>query len=182
MFRTGLIRLVLFALATLLASSAITAAHASTPMTASGTFTTTSTTFNEIRCAGGTLTNGFPPCSPGNSIIDVTAAVSYPTPGAPAGTLNGTSTIQGTLIFHADGSANFHSVEVFAGYVDGMYGIVTLTHNGGSDSAGLFHATDVIVAATGGLAGLHGVLDEVGTIAAHGPVGTYTGTIQFGAP
>jgi hypothetical protein len=41
-------------------------------------------------------------------------------------------------------------------------------------------ATNVIVSASGELAGLHGVLSEVATPGAEGPVGTYSGDIVTG--
>ena len=68
------------------------------------------------------------------------------------------------LIIHADGSANFHDVEVFTGTVNGVPGTVTFNLNGLNDSELAVHATATIVGATGGLAGLHGVLHEVGTV------------------
>jgi len=43
-------------------------------------------------------------------------------------------------------------------------------------------ATDTIISATGDLGGLHGVLSEVATLGANGPVGTYSGQIHFGKP
>lgn len=138
---------------------------ASPPTSASGTFTTTSATFNSIRSAGG------------NTIIDLTATVSY------SGTFNGTSIVQGTLIFHADGSANFHDTETFTGTVNGVSGTVTFNLTGGSTPEGLYHGTEVIVSGTGDLANLHGVLRQVGTVPAPiGPAGTYTGQIHFDNP
>jgi hypothetical protein len=174
MVHTSLIRLLLVLLAPLLAG--VTAAHASTPMAASGSFATTSTAFGNIRCAGGTLTGGFPPCSPGNTIIDVSATVTY------TGTFDGTLTLQGSLIFHPDGSATTQDIGTFSGAVNGVLGTVTLRHTGRSSAAGIWQATDVVLSATDGLADLHGVLDEVGSIGAKGPVGSYTGQIEFGAP
>ncbi len=147
-------------------------AAASPPTEASGTFTTTSATFNNVREVGG------------NTIIDLTATVSY------TGTFTGTSIVQGTLIFHSDGAgpqfppwrANFHDVETFTGTVNGVPGTVTFTLDGSSDPTGAYKATDTIVSATGDLAGLQGVLSQVGTVGPNGPLGTYTGQIQFGSP
>jgi hypothetical protein len=139
-------------------------AVASPPTAASGTFTYTSSTFNSVRLAGGNL------------IVDLSATVSY------TGTFSGTSTVEGTLIIHADGSANFHDVETFTGTVNGVSGTVTFDLTGGN-GPGLtnFHATDTIISASGGLAGLHGVLNWAGvTLGANGPVGTYSGQILFG--
>ena len=150
----------LVALAVLLAAVVTSDAAASPPTPASGTVANSSATFNSIREAGGNL------------IIDLTATASY------TGTFSGTSTINGILIVHADGSANFHDVEVFTGTVNGVPGTVTFTLNGSNDSALAVHATATIVGATGDLAGLHGVLHEIGTVVLpNGPVGTYSGHI-----
>ncbi len=164
MSSTARVRLLVSVVA-LLAVGGVTGAAASPPAPASGAFTYTSATFNSIRSAGG------------NTIIDLTATVSY------TGTFSGTSTVQGTLIIHADGSANFNDVETFTGTVSGVPGTVTFKLTGRNDSAGVIRATDAIVGATGELAGLHGVLTEVGTVPSlNGPAGTYSGQIQFGSP
>jgi len=162
----GWLRLLLISLAVVLAVAGVTgAAAASPPTSASGTFTYTSSTFNSVRQAGG------------NTIIDLSATVSY------TGTFSGTSTVQGTLIFHPDGTANFHDVETFTGTVNGVPGTVTFNLAGTGSMAppaGSFQGTDVIVSGTGGLANLRGVLSEVGTVPAPlpGPLGTYTGQIH----
>src|SRR5207253_9690854 len=112
------------------------AAAASPPTSASGTFTYTSSTFNNMRQAGG------------NTIIDLSATVSY------TGTFSGTSVVQGTLIIHADGTANFHDVETFSGTVNGVPGSVTFNLAGTGSLAppsGSFRGTDVIVSGTGDL-------------------------------
>ena len=155
-------------IAFLLATLGLTGTAAAAPPTlASGAFTTTSATFNSTREAGG------------NTIFDLTGTLSY------TGTFTGTSTVRGILIIHADGSANFHDVEIFTGTVNGVPG--TLTYNVAGTgrpgpSAGTFitQATQVIVSGTGDLANLHGVLKQVGTVLdpAVGPFGTYTGTIH----
>lgn len=152
-------RLLLVAIAALLAAVAVSGAAASGPTAASGTFTYTSSTFNSIREAGG------------NTIIDLSATVSY------TGTLTGTSTLQGTLILHPNGTATFQDVETFTGTVNSVPGALTLRLQGSTDQAGVITAIDVIVRATGELAGLHGVLSEVATLGAGGPVGTYSGEI-----
>jgi len=163
---TGWLGLLLISLAVVLAVAGVTgAAAASPPTSASGTFTYTSSTFNSVRQAGG------------NTIIDLSATVSY------TGTFSGTSTVQGTLIFHPDGTANFHDVETFTGTVNGVPGTVTFNLAGAGSMAppaGSFEGTDVIVSGTGGLANLRGVLSEVGTVPAPlpGPLGTYTGQIH----
>jgi hypothetical protein len=161
MSTTGRIRLLLVTTVALLAAVAASGASASPPVAASGTFTYTSSTFNSIREAGG------------NVIIDLSATVSY------TGTLTGTSTLHGILIFHADGSANAHDVETFTGTVNGVPGTVTfdLTVRNGPGFTN-FRATETIISASGGLAGLHGVLNwEDVTLGAEGPVGTYSGQL-----
>jgi hypothetical protein len=137
------------------------AGAASAPLTvASGTVGNTSATFGSVRQAGE------------NVIIELTATAAY------TGTFEGTSTIKGTLIAHADGSASFHDVEVFTGTVNGVPGTVTFSLNGFNDSTLAVHATATILGATGELAGLHGVLHEVQTVVIPtGPVGTYSGLI-----
>jgi Protein of unknown function (DUF3224) len=164
--------LVLIAVLAAVALVAVPGAAASAPTEATGTFTTTSATFNSMREVGG------------NTIIDLTSTVAY------TGTFTGTSTVHGILIFHSDGvgaqfppwRANFHDVEVFTGTVNGVPGTVTFNLNGSSDPTAAVKATDTIVSATGDLAGLRGVLSQDGTVGPGGPVGTYTGQIQFGSP
>src|SRR5919197_5653617 len=156
--------LMLFAALATYALVAAPGAVASPPATASGSFTYTSSTFNSIQMAGG------------NTIIDLSATVSY------TGTFSGTSTVEGTLILHANGSANFHDVETFTGTVNGVSGTVTfdLTGRNGPGFTD-FQATDTIISASGGLAGLHGVLNWEGvTLGANGPVGMYSGQILLG--
>jgi hypothetical protein len=105
-------------------------------------------------------------------IADVTATAAY------TGTFTGTSTIRGILIVRADRSANFIDVETFTGTVNGVYGTVTFLLVGSNNAALESHATATIIRASGDLAGLHGVLHEVGTVVIpNGPVGTYTGRI-----
>ena len=154
------LRLLLALVAVLAGAVGATGATAAPPTDASGTVGNTSATFNSVRSAGGNL------------IIDLTATAAY------AGTFTGTSTINGTLIVHADGSASFHDVEVFTGTVNGVAGTVTFNLNGSNDAQLNVQATATIVDAGGGLAGLHGVLHEVGTVVLpNGPVGTYSGQI-----
>ena len=63
--------------------------------------------------------------------------------------------------------------------MNGVAGTVTFNLNGSNDAALNVNAMATIVDATGGLAGLHGVLHEVGTVVIpNGPVGTYTGHIH----
>jgi hypothetical protein len=157
--------LLLAFLGVLLAAVGVSGAAASQPSLASGTVGNTSATFNSVREAGGNL------------IVNLTATAAY------TGTFTGTSTINGILIIHADGSANFHDVEVFTGTVNGVSGTVTFNLNGSNDATLAVHATATIVGASGGLAGLHGVLHEVGTVVVPtGPVGTYRGEIESAQP
>ncbi len=133
------------------------------PLQASGTLTYTSSTFNSVRTAGG------------NTIIDLSATVAY------TGTLTGTSTLHGQLIFHPNGRANFHDVETFTGTVNGVPGTVTFNLKGSSDPGLNVKASATVVDATGELAGLHGVLFESAEVldTAVGPVGTYTGKLNL---
>jgi hypothetical protein len=159
--------LLLFAALATVALVAASGAVASPPTAASGTFTYTSSTFNSVRSAGG------------NTIIDLSATVSY------TGTFTGTSTLHGILIVHADGSANAHDVETFTGTVNGVSGTVTfnLTVRNGPGFTN-FHGVDTIISASGGLAGLHGVLNWEGVTLRmpEGPFGMYSGQIQSGKP
>jgi hypothetical protein len=141
-----------------------TSVVAASPTPVNGAFTYLGGTFGDVRMEGG------------NTIIgDLHATVSY------SGTFAGTSQVSGMLILHPDGTANFHDVETFTGTVDGTPGTVTFRLEGRTDRAGVVNATDTMVSATGALVGLHGVLNEVGTVPnpALGPVGTYTGQIQM---
>jgi hypothetical protein len=165
--RRGTKVLELFAALATVALVAAPGAVASPPSAASGTFTYTSSTFNSVQTAGG------------NTIIDLSATVSY------TGTFSGTSTLHGILIFHADGSANAHDFETFTGTVNGVPGTVTfhLTVWNGPGFTD-FHATDTIIDASGDLAGLHGVLNWEGVALQlpNGPFGSYSGQIQSGKP
>jgi hypothetical protein len=159
-------------IALLLSILVMSTTFAASPAMASGTLTTTSASFDSVRVEGG------------NMIIDLSSTVAY------TGTFNGTSTVHGILIFHSGGTgvqfppwrANFHDVEVFTGTVNGVPGTVTFELDGSNDPTGAFKATQTIVSATGELAGLHGVLRQVGAIGPGGPAGTYSGQIQFGNP
>ena len=157
---TRRLRLLLVPLVGLTAAAVAAGAVASPPTPVSGTVSNTSATFNSVRAAGDNL------------IIGVSATAAY------TGSFVGTSTINGTLILHADGGASFHDVEVFTGSVNGVAGTVTFNLNGYNDSELAVHSTATIVSAGGGLAGLHGVLHELGTVVVPtGPVGTYSGQI-----
>jgi len=142
--RNTRLRLLLVPLGVLVAIVATTAAAASPPTLASGTVGNTSASFNSVRAADGNL------------IVELTATAAY------TGTFTGTSTINGRLIVHADGSASFHDVEIFTGTVNGVPGTVTFELNGSNDAALEVQATATIIDASGELAGLHGVLHEVG--------------------
>jgi hypothetical protein len=86
----------------------------------------------------------------------------------------GTSTLSGRLTLHPDGTANFHDVETFTGTVNGIAGTATFVLDGQGQGP-IVSATAAIVSATGGLAGLHGVLHENAVVLDPliGPVGTY---------
>ena len=143
--------------------AAVTGAAASPLASASGTFTTTSATFTSARSAGG------------NTVIDLTSTITY------TGTFTGTSVVHGILIFHANGSANFHDFETFTRTVNGVPGTVTFNDSGGGDlAAGAYQGTAVIISGTGGLANLRGVMRQVGTVPdpAKGPLGTYTAELH----
>ena len=154
--------LLLAACAATLSTIAVTTAFASPPEAISGNVTYQSSTFNSIRVEGG------------NTIIDLSATVSY------SGTFTGTSQLHGTLIIHKDGSANAHDVEVFTGTVDGVPGTVTLNLNLSSDPAFVVTGKDVITDASGDLTGLRGVLTVNAQVLDPlvGPVGTYGGQIE----
>jgi hypothetical protein len=162
-------RLTLLTLATVLALVGTTGASASPPTSVSGTFTTTSAAFNNARLDGG------------NSIYDLTATITY------TGAFSGTSIVQGTLIIHADGNANFHDVETFTGTVNGVPGTVTFNLEGTGSvvpPAGSYRGSQTVTSGTGDLSNLRGVIKQVGTVPGQstGPLGTYDGQIQFGKP
>jgi hypothetical protein len=159
------IRLLLALVVALLGVIAAGGANASPPVAASGTLTYTSSTFNSVRMADG------------NVIIDLSATVAY------TGTLSGTSELHGVLIFHPNGTANFHDAETFTGTINGVPGTVTFNLKGSSDENLVVKATATVVDASGGLAGLHGVLDEAAVVLdkAVGPVGTYSGQLGVDA-
>jgi hypothetical protein len=158
------LRLLLVPLVAFFAVAGVTGATASPPTSGSGTMTTTAATLANPRTDGG------------NTTYDVTATVEY------TGTFTGTSLVRGTLTFHANGSANAKDVETFTGTVNGTPGTVTFHLVAGNDPDGTYEGTDVVISATGGLAGLHSRMTQLGTIGANGPVGTYTSQLQFGKP
>ena len=155
----------LIPLSVVLGQACVAAAAASPPSSASGTFTYVSATFNGVHVDGG------------NTVIDdLSATVAY------TGTFSGTSSVEGMLILHADGTANFHDLEIFTGTVNGVPGSVTFRLEGTMNRAGVVNATDTVVNATGALEGLQGVLSLSGTVPSpNGPVGSYSGGIQVGS-
>jgi hypothetical protein len=135
-------------------------AGASPPALVSGTYTYTDSYFESFRTAGS------------NVIIEVVASVEY------TGTLTGTSIVRGTIVVHADGSANFHNVEEFTGAVNGVPGTLTLRIAGSNDATLNIRATSTITDASGSLTGLHGTLALAGSVRfPQGPFGTYTGRL-----
>jgi len=133
---------------------------ASTPLEASGTFITTSTTIHSA------TEDKF------NEVIDLSSTVTY------TGTLEGTSTMQGTLTVHRDDSANFKGVETFTGSVNGMPGTLTFNLQGSSDLYQAIEINNVITSDTGELSNLQGQISKTGIIKDNGPVGTYIGQIS----
>jgi hypothetical protein len=127
---------------------------------ASGSFITTSTTFHNI------MEDKF------NEVIDLSSIVTY------AGTLEGTSTLHGTLTVRRDGSAKFKGVETFTGLVNGMPGTLTFEIVGDCDLYQEIQLTNIITSGTSQLASLQGELSKAGMIKDNGPVGTYTGQIH----
>lgn len=126
---------------------------------ASGTFVTTSTTYSEME-------DKF------NTIIDLHSVTTY------SGTLEGTSTLEGTLTVRRDGSGNFQGVETFTGLVDGTPGTLTFKVVGSSDLYQAIKLTNLITSGSGELAGLRGVISKTAIIKDNGPVGTYIGQID----
>jgi hypothetical protein len=144
-----------------LGATCVAGASASLPMSASGTFTTASIlNFDLIRSADG------------NEFFAVTGTTSW------TGTFSGTSTEVGTVTFHPDGNVNFRAVSTFTGTVNGVPGTVTFELSGREGPDLDLRATAAITSATGGLAGLHGVVTWQGTVGDNGPLGTYSGQIE----
>jgi hypothetical protein len=159
---TTRLRIVLVVLAAVLALAGVSAAAASPPGT-HGTFTTTSTSFANIRMVGD------------DTYIENTATIAY------TGTFSGTSTVRGNLIFHPDGSAIFFDIETFTGTVNGIPSVVTFYLSGGGNiTTGTYEGTQEIVNASGALANLHGKISQVGKVVDKdkGPFGTYTGQLR----
>ena len=134
------------------------AAHPNTE--ASGTFVTTNTTIHRI------TEDKF------NEVVDVSSTITY------AGTLEGTSILEGTFVVHRDGSANFKGVETFTGFVNGIPGTLTFELMGSNDLYQEIQLTNLIVSGTGELASLQGELSKKGIIKDNRPVGTYSGQIN----
>lgn len=103
-----------------------------------------------------------------NTIIELSSTVTY------TGTLEGTSTLQGSLIVRRDGNADFEGVETFTGLVNGMPGTLTFKIEGSNDVYQAIQLTNLITSGTGELATLQGELSKKGIIKDNGPVGTYT--------
>jgi hypothetical protein len=153
--------LLLVSVAVVFAGACVTGASAS-PTAASGTFATASiVSFDLVRSADG------------NDFFDVTGTTAW------TGTFSGTSTEVGTVTFHPGGNDNFHAVSTFTGTVNGTLGTVTFELMGRNGPDAVVRATATIIDATGGLAGLRGVLTWNGTVGPDGPLGTYSGQIEF---
>ena len=128
---------------------------------ASGSFSTTSTTIHSV------TEDKF------NESIDLSSAITY------TGTLEGTSTLLGTLVVHRDDSTTFHGVETFTGSVNGTPGTLTFKLAGSSDPYQSIQLTNTIMSGTGERANLRGVISKTRIIKDSGPVGTYTGQIDY---
>jgi hypothetical protein len=128
---------------------------------ASGSFITTSTTIHSV------MDDKF------NEVNDLSSAVTY------TGTLEGTSALQGTLTIHRDGSADFRGVETFTGSVNEMPGTLTFEVVGDCDLYQGIRLTNTIMSGTGELASLYGVISKTGITKDNGPVGTYTGQVDY---
>ena len=107
-----------------------------------------------------------------NTIVDLSSMATY------TGTLEGTATLQGTMVVHRDESATFSGVETFTGLVNGVPGTLTFKIAGNNDVYQSIQLTNTITDGTGELASLYGVLSKVGIVKDNGPVGTYTGEIN----
>jgi hypothetical protein len=108
-----------------------------------------------------------------NEVINLSSTVTY------TGTLEGTSTLQGTLTVHGDGGADFLGTETFTGLVNGIPGTLTFEVVGNSNLYQAIQLTSTITSSTGGLASIQGLLLMTGIIKDNGPVGTYTGQIDY---
>ena len=151
---------VFLAIALLMLIAITSIGFAASPNTeASGTFVTTSSKIYETE-------DKF------NTIVDMRSAIQY------SGTLEGTSTLEGTLVIRRDGSGTFYGVERFTGLVNGVPGTLTFKIEGNSDLYQAIRLNNTITGSTGGLANLQGVLTKVGMIKDNGPAGTYTGQIN----
>ena len=147
----------------LVTTSGVSSAEEAASPASIGTLTCLSTTVNSVKVVHG------------DTIIDKDTTLVY------TGGLVGTSHGHGVLIFHHDGTANFHDLEVFTGTVNGVPGTVTFDLQGSSDPDLVVTASDTILSATGQLAGLHGVLHESAVVLdkAIGPVGIYHGHLHI---
>jgi hypothetical protein len=122
-------------------------------MQASGSFNTTSSIMHSL------TEEKF------NEYIDLTCTFAY------TGTLEGTSTLEGTLVMHPDGSTRFRGVETFTGTVNGVPGTLIFKVTGESPPLRQIPLTYIITSGTGELAGLQGVLTKDGID------GTYVGQL-----
>ena len=127
---------------------------------ASGSFSTTSTTIHSV------MDDKF------NEVTDLSSTVIY------TGTLEGTSTLDGTLTVHRDGSGDFRGIETFTGSVNGVPGTLTFKLEGSCNLYQAIQINNIIMSGTGELASFRGTLSKVGIIKDNGPVGTYTGQIS----
>jgi len=107
-----------------------------------------------------------------NEIINLSSRITY------TGTLEGISTLQGTLTVHRNGSGIFQGVETFTGTLNGIPGTLSFNVTGTSDLYQAIQLTNTITSGTDALASLHGELSKTGMIKDSGPVGTYAGKVN----
>jgi hypothetical protein len=142
-------------------------AAASVKMAASGSFTQTAITSADVKTAGG------------NTTIVQTAV------GVISGTLSGHFADDLKVVIHPNGKFNAHFTITCSCTVDGKFGVVEMVANDTgelvSPTLATFAGRAVIVAATGDLSGLRGVLQIEGTVNVTTGLATYgyTGDIHF---
>ena len=103
------------------------------------------------------------------------------------GTFEGTSHLTGRLVLRPIGNgdpflgtANYQYTDVFVGTVNGVPGTMTLLEEGQTGKDGIVHSKNVVISASGGLAGLTGMVMGTGTVAGpNGPSGSYAGSLSM---
>lgn len=133
------------------------AVSASPPTEVSGTFELTSFNVTNAKTANG------------NEILTVSLTTEW------IGDFVGTDEGVGKMVLHPNGDYTIHTISTWTGsYLGGPEGTMVFhTSNKGNDFTGEFRGRITIISSTGGLAGLHGVLNI------EGPLITYSGKIHF---